>query len=342
MDFSNQLRTLDRILKRAIKLLLGRLVFAFSSDLGIKKRLAFVKEDGKTTIESICGDCLKYFVQKEVLGKGRTIKSKALNNGLESIVNADEALAEFDDCRNELKYAEAGICNTEATVLWGLIKTFKPELYIESGTARGYSAQVANLALEKLSEDFNLVTVGIDAGGQMDVARNRLAPYKNCEIVEDSSEKVIPPLLENNSGKRVGIFIDGPKGSSRAFLILLESIFQKSRPVFVAIHDCEDHIPYGFDKDGKRPEGFINLSRSGVEYFYHKQGLDNEYAFYFMSDDWCNKHENINAPVYELLEDFRPYYFNKSKQVSHSTIMAVLLNRDRLSELHHQQENGAG
>lgn len=333
MIFYRQMRALKRALARSVKLIVGRRVFAGSNSLQIKERLAFPKEGRIPTVESIKSDSLKYYVLRKVLAEGGSVESMALDSGLEDIVNTDRALAEFARISGGLEYAEAGICNTEATVLWGLIKTFKPELYIESGTARGYSAQVACMALETLEGEPRFVTVGIDAGGQMDVARRRLASYPSCEIIEDKSENVVPTLLNDNAGKRIGMFIDGPKGSSPAFLLLLESIFQNHRPDFVAIHDCEAHIPYGFDKSGKRPEGLINLSRAGVEYFYHKQNLDKDYDLYYMSDDWCKAHEDINAPVYEMMDGFRPYYFSKSKQVSHSTIMAVLLNKNRLAAL---------
>ena len=271
--------------------------------------------------------CVQQYALAKVINSGRDPNSAAQPDVLEEKLNVISYSDEFRAILAKLQYEKAGILNTEALLLWALIRYIKPTVYFESGTGRGYSTRMASEALFQNENNARLYTFGVDNHSIMQVARQNLKDVPFCEMIEGESQNKILPYLESHKDEKIGIFIDGPKGSSDAYLALLKLIDQHSEPLFIAIHDCEAHLPCGFDPQGKWPNGRINPTRSQLELFYQTSGIERTYSLYFMDDDWCVEHQYLNQPIYDLMPDFKPFSFKKSKQVSFGTMLGVLLHR---------------
>jgi hypothetical protein len=135
-------------------------------------------------------------------------------------------------------------------------------------------------------------------------------------------------VLEAEAGKSVGIFVDGPKGSSPEFWQLLKAIFHRRCPAFVAVHDCEAHLPRGFDPEGKWLQGRLNPTRAQLVAYYELADLAEAYQLMFMDDRWCEAHDELNTEVYRGGFGLAPYMFKGSRQRSHSPYLGILLARE--------------
>lgn len=240
---------------------------------------------------------------------------------------SDQLCKDYQASTAEISFSPKGIYPTDGVVLWSLIKKYRPEIFIETGTGAGVSSQICVRALKKFVPVARMVTIGSGPPDLMATARKNLAKYSEIEIVEGLAPDGLIPLFAKLQNERLGIFIDGPKGSSPDFVRLLESIFERLRPGFIAIHDCEEHFPAGFDANGKRPQGYINPTRVQLVAFYERR-LFREYEIFFMDNEWCEEHDAMNALVYESECGLKPFRFKGSRQRSHSPYLGVLLRRD--------------
>jgi hypothetical protein len=99
--------------------------------------------------------------------------------------------------------------------------------FVESGTAQGRSATIVAESLHPIP-----VTT-IDWEPQSDVF-DRLNGLGITTIRGDASKVLVPLLAECNS-KRIGVFIDGPKGADA--VDLAAECMENSRVRFVGVHD---------------------------------------------------------------------------------------------------------
>src|SRR5262249_40999229 len=157
---------------------------------------------------------------------------------LEKLVQAGDFLATQELYRNE-GYEANGILPPEAVVLHALIRHYKPEVVLESGTYRGQSAVVICQAMRQhvAGPQFHTASPNEDRGH--DVARRRLASFPFANIHEGWSQEVFPSIIGNYHNSRLAFFIDGPKGDSEAFTQVLDAVGDASQLDFVAVHDCE-------------------------------------------------------------------------------------------------------
>jgi hypothetical protein len=119
---------------------------------------------------------------------------------------------------------------------------FQIEVLIESGT---YNARSTDIFARYFSSDIPIHTMDIEIRQE---ATERLAPYPNVKQHEGDSRKVVLELLEMHKGKRIGVFIDGPKG--RAAVRMAIDVLNSSDVAFVALHDMNKT-----EGDGKTPAG---------------------------------------------------------------------------------------
>jgi predicted O-methyltransferase YrrM len=240
---------------------------------------------------------------------------------------SDQLCADYTSTTSEIPFLHTGIYPTDGIVLWGLIKALRPELFIETGTGTGVSSQICACALRKFVPGARIVTIGTGTPEVVEMARRNLASFPEVEMIEGLAPDGLISIFDRVHDERLGMFIDGPKGSSPDFLRLLEAIFERLSPSFVAVHDCEEHIPAGFDPKGKRPRGFINPTRVQLVAF-HESRLCGEYELFFMDNEWCHDHDSMNEVVYGSETGLKPFEFKGSRQRSHSPYMGILLRRD--------------
>ena len=239
---------------------------------------------------------------------------------------------EYTEATADIPFLLTGIYPTDGVVLWSLIKAFRPEVFIETGTGTGVSSQICVRALQKFVPGARFVTIGTGTEEVMETASHNLAPFSEAEIIKGLAPDGLAPIFDELRDERLGMFIDGPKGSSPDFWRLLEAVFERFRPGFVAVHDCEEHISAGFDPKGKRPGGHINVTRVQLVAF-HESRLVDEYELFFMDNEWCEAHDDLNSVVYESGLGLVPYVYKGSHQVSHSPFIGVLVNRHASAEI---------
>lgn len=99
---------------------------------------------------------------------------------------------------------ETGICNARSTEMW----------------AKYLPAPGAIIAIDwKITDD----------------ARARLAPYNNVLLCEGDAVRLLPSTVKQMRKRRVGVFIDGPKGA--AAVDLARQCLAHPHVAFVGVHD---------------------------------------------------------------------------------------------------------
>ena len=298
----------------------------FANRLPRRRQLRMISQYGPTA--GFLAQALQTYALQTEGHIGRYESQLDKSGDLLATLVTPELTAQYAEAVRTWRYEFTGVYPTDGLILWALIQHCQPEVMIESGTGTGYSSQICLEGLRRYVPSGRLITIGEAAPKVMATARRRLASYPECELVEGRVPAELIPLLDAEAGKSVGIFVDGPKGSSPEFWQLLETIFQHTRPVFVAVHDCEAHLPRGFDPGGKWPQGRLNPTRAQLIAYYELAGLAEAYRLMFMDDRWCEAHDELNATVYEGDFGLAPYVFKKSRQRSHSPYLGVLLPRE--------------
>ena len=150
----------------------------------------------------------------------------------------DEAayLAEFSDFIRTVEFTDRNPLNTEMFFLWCMIRSLQPELFIESGTFRGYSASIICEALKRNNDGAEFVTYGYNLDNCLPYARQRLAGYPFARVIESDSRVELKKW--KNERRKTAFFVDGPKGRNMPplFYTLMRNFHNIQ---FLAIHDCE-------------------------------------------------------------------------------------------------------
>ena len=134
------------------------------------------------------------------------------------------------------------VFSSEARALIDKAQHFDIDMLIESGTAHGVSTEIISRLLP------NVEIHTIDSSDNLfEKTKDRLNNCcKNVILHKDNSIKLIPALLSREKKKRIGIFIDGPKGKTAKEMA--QKYIQMPNVFFVGIHDT---APHWKDKVGK-------------------------------------------------------------------------------------------
>jgi len=152
------------------------------------------------------------------------------------IFNPYVFLENFDSILDNIAYTPRNPLNTEMFFMWCMIQTFKPDLFIESGTYKGYSANFICEGLKHTSKDVNFVTYGYNLEDCIPYAIDRLSIYEFANVIEGNSCAQIRDF--KGEKRSTAFFIDGPKGKNLPFLLFsINELFENI--AFIAVHDCE-------------------------------------------------------------------------------------------------------
>ena len=88
---------------------------------------------------------------------------------------AQDYLQEFKEFSSQVEASGRNPLNSEMFFLWCMIRTTRPQLVIESGTFRGYSASFICEALRQNDNQAEFVTFGYNLENCLPYARQRLA-----------------------------------------------------------------------------------------------------------------------------------------------------------------------
>lgn len=134
-------------------------------------------------------------------------------------------------------YPSNSVFFSEAFALYSLAKKYKIDILIESGVYRGGSTSVWGRTLSNL-EIFSVdyVKEGLNPRQKWDGVRSTLGPlYPNITFIEGDGNKVLPEIIEKNTNKKIGVFVDGPKDEKG--LNLAKKCLSYDNVCFSSLHD---------------------------------------------------------------------------------------------------------
>ena len=115
----------------------------------------------------------------------------------------------FKDIVEKVPYQKKGIWYIEAFLFCSICDILKVDAIIESGVAYGCSTEIfANYF------DFEIIAIDSDQYNIFNDTHSRLKKYNNLHLYQGDSFDMIPKVIDENLDASVGVFIDGPKGSS--------------------------------------------------------------------------------------------------------------------------------
>lgn len=127
-----------------------------------------------------------------------------------------------------IEWTERSILLSEGFALCAIAKMYDIDVLIESGTYNGRSTKIWTKFFET---NIDIYSIDIHINNK---ARNFL---KNDRVIliEGDSNSIIRDITSKYQEKKVGIFIDGPKGKEAVYL--LEKLIDYQNVYFIGIHD---------------------------------------------------------------------------------------------------------
>jgi len=134
-------------------------------------------------------------------------------------------------------YHAAGVWYSEGLALASAAVLAKVDVILESGTAGGQSTEL----LARFFEGSPLQIFTIDLGGKaaeanLTATKKRLARFTQVHFIQGDGNIEVPKLIKKFSGKRVGVFVDGPK-AWWAVKLCMASIKSSSDVKYCSMHD---------------------------------------------------------------------------------------------------------
>ncbi len=296
------------------------------------------------TLSLLAGEGRLNFFRKILVEKARR---SYLKNGLQKEITVSEGLPwedqfvsqqtkdDFKEFITTLSYEKYGILNTDALLLWGLVRTFRPQVLLESGTCYGYSTRILAEALRRYCPGAKLYTFSINRDNCLEAARRNLSLYPFVHIIEGETQKLLLSYINQFKGQEAAVFIDGPKGLTNAFPEVMSQLAQIDKPLFIACHDCQQSLPRRFITDGKMVNGYLNLTRIRFRFHYKNDGYrERGYSLKFMTNAWCEQKKYLDEPIYRFYAEEKakgdddtlkaPYFFYGTPQVSYGTSIGAI------------------
>ena len=211
-------------------------------------------------------------------------------------------LKEFREFSAGVELSGRNPLNTEMFFLWSLIRTSRPELFIESGTFRGYSAMFICEALHRNDNGAEFITFGYNLENCLPYARQRLTKYPFARVVEQDSRIGIRQFA--GDPRSAAFFIDGPKGRNMPALFgaILRDFENLS---FVAVHDCQPESTSG--------------NRGYMEDYFGWQ-----YPIHYCDSRFELAYKDLDRPL-ENSAGWQPYQLNGVPQKSYGTETGYVL-----------------
>ena len=216
-----------------------------------------------------------------------------------------EYLDEFIDFLKTVAWSDRSPLNTEMFFLWSMIRSTKPEVFIESGTFMGYSANFICEALGRNNNNAEFTTYGFNLGNCLPFARKRIERYPFARVIEGDSRELLKARPRET--RSTAFFIDGPKGKNMPPLFF--SILARfSNVQFIAVHDSQK-------ESGSR-------NRYYLEKFFGR-----EYPIMYCDASFQDKFSRLDEPLIGKSElvDWKPYHWNGMKQASYGTETGYVL-----------------
>ena len=156
-----------------------------------------------------------------------------------------EKLGTFDDYKIEGiadGYPRNSLFFSEALSIYSLSNHFEIDILIESGVFRGGSTMVWGRTLPDVQVEAVDILESPKHERFWPKVKESLSCYPNLNFTIGDGNVKLPELIEENSDKKIGVFVDGPKDSEG--LALIEKCAKYKNVCFSALHDYTH--PYYF------------------------------------------------------------------------------------------------
>lgn len=142
-------------------------------------------------------------------------------------------LPSFIERSASVRWRRHGVFLSEALAFCAMCEAVGVDVILESGIKCGVSTE---LLARYFGERSSILAIDRAQGPVIKDTMERLSACSNLSFVFGDSRDVLPAVLRNSAGARVGVLIDGPKGMTA--LRLARRCFDASESVrFVAVHD---------------------------------------------------------------------------------------------------------
>jgi len=161
------------------------------------------------------------------------------------------SLEDYKVAIKSIQWVARSILLSEGLFVCALSELFEVDLFIESGIYEGKSTEIwGNYFLDKKTS-----VIAMDAVIREGV-RSKLSHLSGLEVMQGDGVIKLPQIVkaEISKDKRIGIFIDGPKGE--VAVNLAKKLIVKDNVKFVAVHDCH-----------KMSFGKVNYTRTALEQY---------------------------------------------------------------------------
>ena len=223
-----------------------------------------------------------------------------------------------------LNFNLASVYPSDIILLWYLIKKYKVDNFIETGTGYGYSTIFIYEGLKTFNKKkITFHSYGLPTDQQKKHTAKLFKKYPEIKSIIGKVPEIFSKK-QNIKRKNLGIFIDGPKGSSKDFEKTLTYIFNNFDPKFVAIHDCEYHLP-ALKKNNNNTR--INYTRSKLVHFYCKNLKKSKYKLSFYTNKNFQYFQNLDNLVLRTTPKIQPYHFKNAHNLSYSPCTGVIYQK---------------
>jgi hypothetical protein len=171
----------------------------------------------------------------------------------EGLINkCNSSIVKYEVVTKNIKWVARSILLSEGLLVCAIADMLGVDLFIESGIYEGKSTEIWGNYFS------NIDVIAMDAVIREGV-ESRLSYLSNLKVMQGDGTIKIPQIVQAlaNKDKRIGVFIDGPKGE--VAVNLAEKLIKKENVKFVAVHDCH-----------KMSFGQVNYTRIALE--KHKGG----------------------------------------------------------------------
>jgi len=200
-----------------------------------------------------------------------------------------KSITRFQEKTLPITWAPRGILLSEGFAFCAAADLFNVDAVIESGVWDGHSTEIwAKYFLPEI----NITAIDIEIRKE---ALKHLAPY-NIDLVKKDSGKVLPNYIRTLHQKKIGIFIDGPKGHEA--IGLGKACLEFPNVAFVGIHDVH-----------KLSFGRINATRIEMDKWGRAQFFTDEdwfvetYAWLDEGESQRDNEQRLTWVLYELITD---------------------------------------
>lgn len=142
---------------------------------------------------------------------------------------AKQSITHFRDRVLPIPWTPRSILTSEGFAVCAMADLHGIDALIETGVCNGRSTEMWARYLPPPA-----AIIAID-WAVTDAARTRLTPYNNVLLCEGDATRLLPATVKQMRKRRVGVFIDGPKGE--AAVELARQCMAHPHVAFVGVHD---------------------------------------------------------------------------------------------------------